>query len=321
MWEQDFKVYNKIIKIFMRSNMSKQKKVQIFMLTSIIFLMIIWVSKPFFDKANTYDERLIPGSIAYGLLDQNNNIINSGEVIEIDTGVFEATVSIDQYLEEEREYLLIVLVDFIQQEFEINHQKYKSYKFKLNAKDGTNIPIQVKIPSFSKELDYIIIKKPNLSLKELDVEEIVRLQEILGMRFKINNELSKIEYEHNVRTISEGPIDNIFISKNENELQLFTTSSSEESVILSIGNMQETPMDYAVISFLDWQQIKFQDEKLIKFFNVQPKSRQAIPIILPKTESELNFQVIALPSPYKITDNEFSSTEVYGSPRIVVTPK
>lgn len=266
------------------------------------------------------ERTLTEGQIAYGILDTEGKIIDNGSSLKLNSNIIQHTISLGQNLTEEREYLIIILVDFIQYIFTVNGHSYSSYSFILKNKAELKIDIEISLPSHAKEIDYLIIKKPNYLLEKYDFNKINVLQEILPIRFKISDLMGKLEYESDLLTITEGPNDTIFLSEDPYYLKPIIIAKSNEKAMLSIGNIEEEHRDYAVISFLDWKQQVFKDGKMVKYFNTNFNERQVLDIKYPYTDKPANYQVIALPKPYQVNRDDFYSREAYGTIRTLVKP-
>ncbi|MEG1410978.1 MAG: hypothetical protein RSD36_14170 [Terrisporobacter sp.] len=134
-----------------------------------IIILLIFIIPLFLTACNSSDnmggERIQSDTyVAVGYFDENNQIIDNGSNIDVTNNSLTHILDIDQNLEEDREYLLIALSNFQQINFKVDNKTYDYYKFKLKKKDSCKIKIDITLPSDSKELDYILIKKPfNLS--------------------------------------------------------------------------------------------------------------------------------------------------------------
>jgi hypothetical protein len=99
-------------------------------------------------------------------------------------------------------------------------------------------------------------------------------------------------------------------------------SKKNKEVFLSVGHPEGKSSDFALAAFLDWKQIPFPDRnhQRVHYVTLEKGKREVFPLKLPQVQRESNFQVIAFPKPYQISESDFGSQTVYGSPRIVIQP-
>lgn len=258
--------------------------------------------------------------VSYGFLDDKGNILSNGSSLNLNSNIRKVnhTLDLDQTIEEDREYLLIALVDFIQVSFKVDGKDYYCYKFNTTKRDRVQINLEIDLPKNSNELDYILIRKPYYMPKENNIESLIPLQTILPIRFKINDFNDEIEYEKLVETYTEGIFDNISISDKENNSDLLYKISENEDAFLTLGNDSDKTIDYAVVLFNNWKQVQFNDGDMTKFFEVKPQEKQSIKLKVPDVAKDTYFQAIAFPLPYKVGNNDIMSTNAFGSCKFII---
>ncbi|MEG1311977.1 MAG: hypothetical protein RR835_10840 [Peptostreptococcaceae bacterium] len=260
--------------------------------------------------------------VSYGFLDADGNILSNGSQLDLQSNknieAIHHTLDLDQFIEEDREYLLIAFVDFKQVTFKVDGKSYSSYKFNTSKRDHVQFDLQLDLPGNSKELDYILIRKPYYMPKEKNVDSLLPLQTIFPIRFKIADFDSKIKYEKSVKIFTEGPYDNVYISDNENQFDLLYEVNENNNIFLTLGNDSDENIDYAVILLNNWNQVSFNDGDLIKFFDVKSQEKQSIEIKVPEVDENSYFQAIAFPMPYQVNVNNMMSTNAFGSSKCII---
>ncbi|PFA72364.1 hypothetical protein [Bacillus cereus] len=123
-----------------------------------------------------------------------------------------------------------------------------------------------------------------------------------------------------LKTSYECPIDNVFISETEELIALMSAKSGQE-FYLTVGNPTDKVMDYALVSFLNWEQVPLINEKVILYVTVNLNEKKIFQLKLPETDKKKNYQVVALPFPYKISFENLESDTVEGTFRNVIQPK
>ncbi|MBL4954897.1 hypothetical protein JK635_22315 [Neobacillus sp. YIM B02564] len=112
----------------------------------------------------------------------------------------------------------------------------------------------------------------------------------------------------------------MFISKQKEQLNILPTANSGENIFVSIGNISKEKEAYNMIALSNWKQVPFINNELVGNVSVNPGERKIFKFKLPFVKENSNFQVIAFPTPYKISKDNFDSTLVYGSIRTMIKP-
>jgi hypothetical protein len=262
--------------------------------------------------------------ISFGLYDPNGKIINNGSILSPLDNKLNKILSISHNINEEREYSLIILENFSQSKFAVSGKEYLTYDFIMKPNSKFHFEIQLDVPQDTKEVDCLIIKKPKYLLKDNDVTKASILQEVLPLRFKIasskNQEPNKLNYEKPLQTFYQGPNDCVFISESIDKLKIMYRLKQNKTAYLSVGNIKNKNVDYALVAFLDWKQVPVLNNKEVIYVSVPKGVRKVFPLSLMNTEKEKNYQVLALPKPYQASPTDNSSQTVYGSMRTIIEP-
>ncbi|MBE5105987.1 hypothetical protein IGI01_11940 [Bacillus thuringiensis] len=273
------------------------------------------------------EERLSKGSgrVGYGMLGKDNKIIDSGSVLkDITNGKIDSKVTLNSYINNDRKYKILVMNNFRQVQFEANGNEDKSHEFLAKANTTVDTAISNKIDTDTKEVAYLMIKDPDLLIEKLDLDKAGTVQQVLPLRYSLENEtIPHYQYESvaPLKTSSEDPIDNVFISETEDELIALMSAESGQEVYLTVGNPTDEVMDYALVSFLDWEQVPLINEEVVLYVTVNPNEKKVFQLKLPETDKKKNYQVLAFPFPYKTSFENFESHTVEGTFRTVIKPK
>ena len=279
------------------------------------------------DPATTHSELLETNSnnIGIGMYDENNRIIDNGSTLEVSNGIIHSRLSLTHSINNKREYKIIALNNFIQTPFKVNGEQYTSYDLQTNANETIDINISHTTNENTKEVDYLFIKKPNFFLEEFKPEAIGSLQQIMGLRYNLNTDIMDFEMLKKdslppSSILNEGPIDNVFISEKEDELNALMVSKSGQDIYLTVGNPSNNYLQYAVIAFLDWEQVPFSDNQFIIYVGVQPGEKKVYKLQLPFVKTKTNYQIIAFPNPYEVSKSNYPSQSIEASIRTVIQP-
>ena len=262
------------------------------------------------------DSAVIPGVDGQKMSKSYGNTINMSN-----NNTVHHTIDLMQKIDENRDYLLIAMIDFELSPIKINGKMHNSYLFSTEKVDQIALDIEIEIPKNSKELTYIVIKNHNFMPENFDVGEIISLQTVLSKRFNLENSDENIKYESNFTSSSKGPIDNLWISSNKFEQQSIYRGKSGDKVYITLGNYSKENLDYAVVMFSDWNQVAFNNGSNVKYFNLNPNEKQIFELTLPDINESSLFQVIAFPMPYKITSpTSYDGSLAYGSFKFILEP-
>ncbi|TDL89937.1 hypothetical protein E2R55_11390 [Vibrio vulnificus] len=268
------------------------------------------------------------GSVGYGLENLKGKVINEGSTLNSKDNEVLVVASVDNDIDEDRKYALLVFEDYKQVKFKVknNEQDVNKYFFDMKPNSSININVSVPIRSDSSELTFVIVQKPEYKLKELDLIKAGILEQVLSMRFSIN----KADSEKNVKKVKEvkpdaivkdGLNENISITNSQEKLQSIMTEKEGKKLKLSAGNETNAEIGYAIIALKDWEQVAVKDYTDVLYTTVPPETRHLFDFKLPEVESEENFQLIAFPFPYEVSPDNYESQQTFGSFRVVIQDK
>lgn len=268
------------------------------------------------------------GSIGYGLENLKGKVIDEGSTLNSTDNEVSVVASVDNDIDEDRKYALLVFEDYKQVKFKVKNKEQDVNKFFFDMKPNSSINIIVSVPirSDSSELTFVIVQKPEYKLKELDLIKAGILEQVLSMRFSIN----KADSGKNVKNVKkvkpdaivkDGLNENISITNSQEKLQSIMTEKEDKKLKFSAGNETNAEMGYAIIALKDWEQVAVKDNKDVLYTTIPPETRHLFDFKLPEVESEENFQLIAFPSPYEVSPDNYESQQTFGSFRVVIQDK
>lgn len=258
-------------------------------------------------------------------------IIDGRSTIKIPDNTISGRITFRQNFNEEKSYLLIVLVDYMQHEFYVENQSYQSYLFKLEGKDEFNLNISVELSdSEGSEFAYIIVDNPEekkyLINGEYDWEKMFSSRTITIKRFNVErdscfpeeNVNSQTEYEE---FQAEGNVNGFELVKKRDDLTAFVEGKSGETVELVLLNQANNSAEksYVLMGFADWEQIPINGENIKSYVTIPSGTSFAIPVTLPDVKEPTIFQIIAFANPNTVLDNK-NLEEDPTTFRVLVTP-
>ncbi|MFJ7752950.1 hypothetical protein ACQKGI_15615 [Peribacillus muralis] len=301
------------------------KKKLLIGITLLLIGISVWISYNKMENTKGVQPGFREGSntISYGLLDDDGKVMNNGSTLEPINNKLEYTLSLSNFIEVEREYAVMVLRNFEQTPFTVEGKPYSVYTFKAKPNKSIEFDLSVATNDRTTEIDYLIFKKPNNLIDKLDISKMDTLQEVLPMRFMVKSKGEEPKAAADLipdDMVKEGPNDTIFVSKQKEELIILPAAKSGEHVFLSVGNIGEKEENYNIIALNEWQQVSLGKDQLVGHVAVNPGERKVFEYKLPQVRHDSNFQVIALPKPYEVSESDYESTDVSGSIRMVIKP-
>lgn len=262
-------------------------------------------------------------TISYGLYTTDGQLINE-QVLIPENNKLESIFSISHYINENRSYLLLVLTDFKQSEFEVLGKKILTYEFTMKPNEQINFPVSLEINDKTREVNFVLIKKPYYLLHESDIKLAANLQEVITLRYRVeqpkNIQIMNVnipKYERSLKTYTNGSNDQIFISDSMEKLKILYESRHDKDSYLHVGNLSDTETNYALVALLDWQQVPLWDT-YENFVSIKPNSRKVYKLNFPYSEDEKNYQILAFPMPYNVNDDDFRSQMTYSTFRTIL---
>ncbi|MFB6467402.1 hypothetical protein ACE38V_11395 [Cytobacillus sp. Hz8] len=316
--------------------MSLKKNTIILLILALLIMVVIYTTFIYYDnkkrdsteqnkgihKNVQVDTQNNSNKISYGLYNSNGNFITEGSNLKYEKGVLETTISIGHYINDNRNYMLLIMKDFKQTKFKVSKKTYSSYLINIKPNSEKNITVHVPITKLDKEIDFIIVKKPEYLVEDQDLNKASILQEVLPLRFMLNNTQEDINltYEKPQYTYNQGPIDNVFLSKQKDKLKVLYSNKGDKEVFLSLGAPENQNMEYAAIAMLNWNQVPLINNNVVNYMKISPGKRDVFRLILPNVKKKQNYQIIIFPKPYHVNKNDYESQSSYCSFRTIITP-
>ncbi|MGR4027713.1 hypothetical protein K7H05_30900 [Bacillus sp. ZZQ-131] len=264
-------------------------------------------------------------TISYGLKDNQGQHINNGSTITSEDNKINVTLSFVHTINENRKYGLIVLEDYEQKPFKIEDttNEISHYFFDMKPNSSITTKISLHTSPNANELTFLIIKKPEYKLKDNNLNKAAILEDILSMRYSMHplqkeNEKIKLSLIDPDAILKDGLYEPLFVTNREENLQTVFFEKEGKQLTLSNGNETNDEMTYAIVAFKDWKQVEIFNNRKVVYTKVAPETRQIFNFILPSVDQESNFQLVAFPFPYKVSEEDYISQQAFSSFRIVI---
>lgn len=263
-------------------------------------------------------------TIEYGLYSLDGKYIDNGSTVYPEDDEANVNISINHNLNERREYSLIVLEDFKQVSFKLKNKKeFIKYLFTMNPNSSKDINVRIPIRPNTQELAILLIKKPSYKLKEMDLNKASVLEDVLSLRYPINNknELDNLKEVKPDIVVKDGLNEEMFVTNDIHKLQSVMVGKEGEKLWFSTGNDTSEPLKYAIIALKNWRQTKVIDNQNVIYTTVSEEERKLFSFTLPNVKKDSNFQLIAFPYPYHVSKDNYASQQAFGSFRTVIEPR
>lgn len=264
-------------------------------------------------------------TIGFGLTELDGTVIQNGSLLTPSNGQIKKVIGIQHNLNVDRRYGLLVLENYQQVPFKANGAQHTFYEVDMKPNTSEQIEVTVPISADTKELAFLIVKKPEYHMTEHDVEKASILQEVMPLRFGVATGsespaplLAKQEPAERVRS---GPNDYLFLSKTPDKLKILFQAPPQDSVTLSVGNISNLQEEYAVIALRDWEQVPVFPGIDVFTVQVPPHERAIYPLTLPKAEQGgSNYQLISFPKPFQAAPTDYDSQTAHSTMRTLIAP-
>ncbi|AQU77156.1 hypothetical protein [Priestia megaterium] len=263
-------------------------------------------------------------TIEYGLYSLDGKYIDNGSTVYPEDDEANVNISINHNLNERREYSLIVLEDFKQVSFKLKNKKeFIKYLFTMNPNSSKDINVRIPIRPNTQELAILLIKKPSYKLKEMDLNKASVLEDVLSLRYPINNknELDNLKEVKPDIVVKDGLNEEMFVTNDIHKLQSVMVGKEGEKLWFSNGNDTSEPLKYAIIALKNWRQTKVIDNQNVIYTTVSEEERKLFSFTLPNVKKDSNFQLIAFPYPYHVSKDNYASQQAFGSFRTAIEPR
>ncbi|MEE3961034.1 hypothetical protein [Bacillus thuringiensis] len=264
-------------------------------------------------------------TISYGLKDNQGQHINNGSTITSEDNKINVTLSFVHTINENRKYGLIVLEDYEQKPFKIEDttNEISHYFFDMKPNSSITTKISLHTSPNANELTFLIIKKPEYKLKDNNLNKAAILEDILSMRYSMHplqkeNEKIKLSLIAPDAILKDGLYEPLFVTNREENLQTVFFEKEGKQLTLSNGNETNNEMTYAIVAFKDWKQVEIFNNRKVVYTKVAPETRQIFNFTLPSVDQESNFQLVAFPFPFKVSEEDYISQQAFSSFRIVI---
>lgn len=286
----------------------------------IAFLLIIFslASCTYKNSNNTEDEQdKLPsfgngGGVSLGLYNINGNIETKYIFNVKQDEILKKYISISNQINENREYKLILFVNFKQHKFSVdNKPQSEEYTFSMKPNQSLKIPVEVnQFDSGLNDVIFVLIKYSNVKSLNNEFRANTDMNHLLFVRFNVannNDQIPKYKIENFKSVESNNILDGVFISKSRQLKRWLSDKINPGEFIkyyIDIGNLGSKEQTYALISLFDWKQINIDDENNVVFFRLDKNKKISIPTSfkVPNIQNTYDLTTILIYNPYQKLD-------------------
>ncbi|MCU5379744.1 hypothetical protein OCA08_21675 [Bacillus cereus] len=272
------------------------------------------------DRAYNYS--YVPHSnegVGISLVTNNNKDIVTTTGIEVKKGSnFTSTIAITNLSEEQKEYMLVPIVDYKQKHIQLGKEKTNKLTFSVQSKGVTFVPFSIEnMEEGIHDVIFLVMKNPNR--KDLDVEsrKATELNHVISIRNvaivgDAKKKMKKIEYTKMSDTEQNSPLEGSIVTKTR-ELRPWVIEANltkDINYYINVGNQQDSEQDFAIMAFLNGEQIPIRDNKDVIIGTLPADTMSRIKGTLNKenvSNGVSNFTTIYIPNPYPEFGDEFES--------------
>lgn len=259
------------------------------------------------------------------------NINTENVIIPVEDKV-KVIMEIEQNMPEAREYLLMVLKNNEQNEFILDNERCSSYRFQLDKQGEISFNIEVETnQDIDRELMFVFFKNPDYANSvvnsDADLFAVLPFHQALSSRLLLYGDAAKkpeIHYsDEAIVTDYDSRVHEIYLARDLEALRILAVAESGEKVNAIISNRWDYDVDYALGSFLNWQQHAFPDGEMIKYIHVPSHTTKVYELTMPMVDKSTPYQVYLIPNVYMSEEDAVLKQEVLrlaDSLRTVIAP-
>jgi hypothetical protein len=211
------------------------------------------------------------------------------------------------------DFKLIVFNHEKQINYFVNGKEYLALDFTLSPNQYKEFDVTFNVINDGfHSLNYIIVREPSLAPDKL--EKSLELLQLYNIRINLLKNITTIpEQRPTVTTIgktnNENKIHGVFVSKPGTNYTAWLTenvslNSSDTGILnynLIYGNKEQSPVDFYLVTMLDWKQVPFVNDKLLVYDKLNANEEKIISAQLDSNllNKENNiFVTFMLPEPF-----------------------
>jgi hypothetical protein len=245
------------------------------------------------------------GMVANGFHDLDGKINDIGSLLKPTNNIIQGQVSYKQNINDKRNYLLIIMIDYLQHEFIVDDTVYSSYPFSLEGNDEIRINVAVEnIDAEAHEYSYFIIPEPDINVLSIDNSnewnKLLMTSSINWWRLLLDDseKIEKVEYNEAVINLETQNNYGILLSNNHQEAAAMPSCKSMDEVELIMSNTNNYVVDYALIAFLGWEQVPISKTDMTDYISIPSQSTIYMKLKVPNVEENTPYQIFAIPRPF-----------------------
>ncbi len=271
------------------------------------------------------------GGVNMGLFDTNGEIVDDRTFNLKKGDKFNKIISIGNMFDHERNYKIILFVNYKQSSFLVNGNEVFQYDYEANEYENFLVPIE--ISDFEEGLNdvfFIIVKYPDIQLLDDEFRKHTDMNNLLYLRFNVfvESNVQPTLHLNEFENLTETEVDGILLSKEKDVLKRWLTEdvtiSEKVNYNIHVGNQSFAKnQKFAVITLLDWQQVDFFNNQDVVFFDLEKGKKTYIPssITAPSENGIYDLVSILIYDPYVSLDDSNSFSEMETGIRVGINVK
>lgn len=243
------------------------------------------------------------GFVSYGFYSTDGKLVEHDDLYSLTNGIFNGTYKFNQNREESN-YMLIVLVDYLQYPFQADEKIDDKYLFTLTGSSGASIDVEIDLrKQDAREITFLIVEEPyHMNLTN---NNILASRSIYTTRVQLTQDKTDIEFDdtyHEMQPLSHPMFE---LSKSHKDVRMTPECISGETIELMMGGSENEDMEYAVAAFSNWEQVPLWNNEMVQFVKIPAGKNIYYEIPLPEVEEDTPYQIIEFEWPF--TKQEFGT--------------
>jgi hypothetical protein len=158
------------------------------------------------------------------------------------------------------------------------------------------------------EFEYMIISEPDMKEFSIDNKnewkKLLMTKELRTWRLPLSNSMEEnlsLKYDNTYEKFDfhgNQLGDGINLTKTHQNIMALPSCKSMEELEIVLGNTSEENSEYVLVAFLNWKQVRFDNENIVKYVDIPSNTNIYYKLTTPKVDSDTPYQIFAFPKPF-----------------------
>lgn len=319
--------------------MKKKLKFHIIIIISICLFLIVYnyyAEKEIKPQIITYDSArnyiYVPKAnqgTSLGIVNAKHNELIENRNFEIKANeAFSETIAVVNQNNYSEDFLIIPIIDYENKPILLGGEKQHNIKITLNSQEIAFVPFSIsKLKKGRHDFAFLIVQDPHNQDLAKEYRMSTTGSNLMSIRGTIKNNSNKHIFPNKYVKLNnnnnEQSLDGILLTKNKTLEPWLKQKNFNDKIIdfnINIGNLKDENKSFALISFIDWNQVSINNNFKIFFGDIYPRHFETIKGEIDKADikknSISNYTTLFIPYPFQDVDPLDPNFSIEASARV-----